>query len=198
MPKDTFYNLSDEKKKRIFDAAVKEFSTRPFSEASLNKIVKSAGIPWGSFYQYFNDKEDIYLYMLEEIGKEKQKIFPYTQDLNPDVDIFETVIRRTKESFEFGRIRPEYTKIGMLMEIDNSQFINKLRSEGAEKYIKIIERDKQRGLIKPDIDSELVMEMIFTFGLDWYFRCGFDENKYLKKLNDVIKIIKEGIVNTQQ
>ena len=30
MPKDTFINLSEEKKKRIFEAAVQEFSTRRF------------------------------------------------------------------------------------------------------------------------------------------------------------------------
>ncbi|MDF9408000.1 MAG: HTH-type transcriptional regulator SrpR [Pelotomaculum sp. PtaB.Bin013] len=193
MPKDTFYNLSDEKKKRIFDAAVQEFSTRRFSEASLNQIVKAAKIPWGSFYQYFNDKEDIYLYMLEEIGKDKRKNVPYTEALDPDADVFETIIQKSKESLELGRVKPEYTKIGMLMEIDNSEFITKLRVASAEKYMKMIERDKERGLIKPEIDSELVMNMIFTFGLNEYFRSGLDENRYLKKLNDAIKIIKEGI-----
>ncbi|AEG60308.1 TetR/AcrR family transcriptional regulator [Desulforamulus ruminis] len=193
MPKDTFYNLSDEKKKRIFDAAVQEFSTRPFSEASLNKIVKSAKIPWGSFYQYFNDKEDLYLYMLEKIGKEKHKIAPYTKNLDSDMDVFETIIQRTKESLELGRIKPEYTKIGMLMEIDNNEFITKLRAVSAEKYMKMIERDKERGLIKPEVDSELVINMIFTFSLNEYYRNGLDEERYLKKLIDAIKIIKEGI-----
>ena len=193
MPKDTFYNLSDEKKKRIFDAAVQEFSTRPFSEASLNKIVKSAKIPWGSFYQYFNDKEDLYLYMLGEIGKEKHKIAPYTKNLDPDADVFETIIQRTKESLELGRIKPEYTKIGMLMEIDNNKFITKLRAASAEKYMKMIEHDKERGLIKPEVDTELVVNIIFTFGLNEYYRNGLDEERYLKKLIDAIKIIKEGI-----
>jgi AcrR family transcriptional regulator len=71
MPKDTFNNINEEKKRKIFDAAVLEFSTRRFSEASINQIVKTAGIPRGSFYQYFNYKEDIFLYMYEEIAREK-------------------------------------------------------------------------------------------------------------------------------
>ncbi len=198
MPKDTFYNLSDEKKKRIFDAAVQEFSTRPFSEASLNKIVKSAGIPWGSFYQYFNDKEDIYLYMLEEIGKEKKKMTHYTKDLNPDADFFETVLQKTKASLEFGKFKAEYTMIGMMMEIDNSEFITQIRAKSIEKYAQMIERDKERGLIKPEIDSEIVVAMIVTFGLEEYYRNGLDEERYLKKLNDVIKIIKEGIAVSKE
>ena len=50
MLKDTFSNLREEKKKRVFDATVQEFCTRRFSEASINQIVKNAGIPNGSFY----------------------------------------------------------------------------------------------------------------------------------------------------
>lgn len=193
MPKSTFYNLSDEKKGRIFNAALQEFSTRSFSEASLNQIIKNADIPKGSFYQYFDNKEDIYLYMIEVILKEKTEILSHVKGMDPDADVFETIIQRTKESFYLDKIRPEYTKIGMLMEIDNSEFITKLRIASAEKYIKMIERDKQHGLIKPEIDSELVMNMILTFGLNEYFRCGFDETRYLKKVEGAIQIIKEGI-----
>jgi len=193
MAKSTFNNLSDDKKQRIFDSAVQEFSIRRFSEASINQIIKNAGIPKGSFYQYFTGKEDIYLYMIEEIGREKQKIEGYSEAIDSDADFFETVIQRTKASLEFGRIKPKYSEIGMLMELDNSEFITKLRAVSAEKYLKMIERDKERGLIKPEVDSELVMDMIFSFGLEEYFRSGLDKNRYLKKLNDVIKIIKEGI-----
>jgi hypothetical protein len=53
VPKDTFYNLSEEKKKRIFDAAVQEFSTRRFSDASLNQIVKAAKNTLGKFLSVF-------------------------------------------------------------------------------------------------------------------------------------------------
>ncbi len=197
MPKSTFFNLSDDKKQKIFDAAVKEFSIRRFSEASINQIVKNAGIPKGSFYQYFDDKEDIYLYMLKEIRTDTWKNNPCAETLDPDADIFEALIQRTKESFKLDKIRPEYNKIGMLMEIDNSEFITKLRMASAEKYIKMIERDKQRGLIKPEIDSELVMNMLLTFGLNEYFRCGLDETRYLKKVEDAIQIIKQGIALNQ-
>src|SRR5690554_6562514 len=71
MPTKTFFNLSEPKRKRIFSAAVEEFASRRFSEASINQIVKEAGISRGSFYQYFTGKEDLYLYVLTEIGKEK-------------------------------------------------------------------------------------------------------------------------------
>lgn len=192
MPKSTFYNLSDDKKKRIFDAAVQEFSTRRFSEASLNQIIKNAGIPKGSFYQYFNDKEDIYLYMLEEMSKEEPELDPNAGVPDPEADFFEIVIQRTKASFKLGR-QSEYTRIGILMLADNSEFITKLLDITYEWLKRKLERDKERGLIKPETDADLVVKMLFAFTMEEYFRNGLDENLLLRKLNDAVKIIKEGI-----
>jgi len=66
MPKDTFFRLPDDKRDRILKGAKKEFYNCTFSEASINRIIKDAEIPRGSFYQYFEDKKDLYLYVIEE------------------------------------------------------------------------------------------------------------------------------------
>lgn len=65
MPSATFCNLPQEKQERLLAAASREFSRRPFSEASINQIIKDAGIPRGSFYMYFADKEDLFRYVME-------------------------------------------------------------------------------------------------------------------------------------
>lgn len=67
MPSDTFYRLLPEKRNRILQAAKEEFSQVAFSEASINKIVKNAGISRGSFYMYFHDKYDLLRVLLEDI-----------------------------------------------------------------------------------------------------------------------------------
>ncbi|KPU44352.1 putative HTH-type transcriptional regulator YxaF [Oxobacter pfennigii] len=193
MPKSTFYNLSDEKKGRIFDAALQEFSIRTFSQASLNQIIKNAGIPKGSFYQYFDNKEDLYLYMIEEVSKEKTEILSHIKGMDPDADVFEVIKLRTREFLERGEVKPGYVEAAMLMEIDNSEFIKKIRKTSTDRYVKMLESDKERGLIKPEVDSELVINMISTFNLNEYFRNGSDKERYLKNLDDAIKIIKEGI-----
>lgn len=193
MPKSTFYNLSDEKKDRIFDAALKEFSARSFSEASLNQIIKNADIPKGSFYQYFDNKEDLYLYMLEVVSKEKIEIISNIEGMDPDADVFEVIWHRTREFLERGEIKPGYVEAAMLMELDNSEFIKKIRKASNDRYVKMLENDKERGLIKPEVDSELVINLISTFNLNEYYRNGLDKERYLKNLKDVIKIIKEGI-----
>ena len=59
MIKKTFYNLPYEKRKRITDAVIKEFMERPNEKVSINRIIKTAEISRGSFYQYFDDKVDL-------------------------------------------------------------------------------------------------------------------------------------------
>lgn len=66
MPTQTFWNLSEEKRNKLIKAAKKEFARVVLSEASINKIIQDAGIPRGSFYMYFKDKEDLYFSILFE------------------------------------------------------------------------------------------------------------------------------------
>jgi len=72
MPTRTFFNLSQEKQQRLLEAARLEFSRVPLYEASISKIIANADIPRGSFYQYFNDKEDLYYYYADYLRKQGQ------------------------------------------------------------------------------------------------------------------------------
>lgn len=193
MPKDTFFNLNEEKQKRIFEAAVQEFSTRRFSDASINQIIKNAGIPKGSFYQYFTDKQDIYLYMAEKISEEIHKILGDQEAADPNTSFFETIMQRAEGTLKVGSIRPEYTKIGALTVIDNSEFMLQLLRVSNHKYAEIIERDKQAGLIKPEIDSEVVIKMMYIFVFNEYLYSGLDKTRYLQKVEAAIQILKQGI-----
>lgn len=67
MPSETFFRLPEEKRARLMDAAWDEFTTVRFSDASINKIIRAAGIPRGSFYQYFEDKDDLFAYLVRPL-----------------------------------------------------------------------------------------------------------------------------------
>ncbi len=69
MPSKTFLRLDQEKQKQILACAKKEFSSHRLKDASINRIVKAAGISRGSFYMYFQDIEDIYTYLIQEISQ---------------------------------------------------------------------------------------------------------------------------------
>ena len=91
MPKQTFFNLKEEKKEKIEKALIKEFSNNTFEKASISNIIAEANIPRGSFYQYFEDKEDAIYYIINKyLEKEKNRIYQYL--LKNKGDIFETAI----------------------------------------------------------------------------------------------------------
>ena len=201
MPKETFNNLDPEKKRRISEAAILEFSSHSFSDASINQIVKSAGIPRGSFYQYFENKEDIYLWMSGEIAKEQEVVKSHFKPLEPGSGTFDEFLYKARVSLELARLRPEYQQIALFMEKDTSDFISKLRSlssQDLERVKKLLERDKERGLIRQDVDSELVIAIVYTLTLKEYFQAGLDGDLFLKRINSIIKIIMEGIAIKSQ
>ncbi|QIB26851.1 TetR/AcrR family transcriptional regulator [Caloranaerobacter azorensis] len=86
MPKQTFLNLPEDKKKKIIDAARKEFSRVPIYDASISNIIKNANIPRGSFYQYFENKEDIFFLVLKDFRDMNQRKFKkFLIDTNGDL-----------------------------------------------------------------------------------------------------------------
>lgn len=65
VPKETFLKLSKEKQQKVLDAAKKEFARVPIENVSIKNIVEDADIARGSFYQYFESKEDLLRIYLE-------------------------------------------------------------------------------------------------------------------------------------
>ncbi len=65
MPKDTYYNLSHSKQKSILKAIQGVIIDKPIPKISVADMVKAADIPRGSFYQYFEDLEDVFGYVID-------------------------------------------------------------------------------------------------------------------------------------
>ncbi len=56
----TLSNIDSDKKDRIINAAIEEFSLYPYDKASTNNIVKNAGISKGLLFHYFESKQELY------------------------------------------------------------------------------------------------------------------------------------------
>lgn len=83
---ETFLRLPEEKRTRFLEAAWEEFTRVSFAEASTNQIVRRAGVPRGSFYQYFRDKEDLFAYLM-------------TQARDHFVEVYTGIMERTGGDF---------------------------------------------------------------------------------------------------
>ena len=56
-------NVDIEKRDKIINSAMKEFTTNTFQKASTNIIVEDAGISKGLLFHYFGSKEKLYKYL---------------------------------------------------------------------------------------------------------------------------------------
>lgn len=86
MPTDAFNQLKKEKKKKLIDAAVKEFSSTPYEKVSVFKIAQAAGISRSGFYYYFKNKADLYAYIY--LVKIQNEFSEYMNSIEEKYDIF--------------------------------------------------------------------------------------------------------------
>ena len=193
MPKDTFFNLSEDKKKKIYGAAVKEFSAKRLSEASINNIVKEAGIPRGSFYQYFSGKEDIYAYMAGVIAKEQAVVERFLAQTAAGAGAFDGLLHKARAALELYRVRPEYRRVALLAQGGAQLFGQSSFADEIESISELLERDKLRGIIREDSDASLAAEMAYSLITKECLKEGQDKDEALRRISGIIATIMQGI-----
>lgn len=110
MPKQTFYNLNEAKRNAIVKASIEEFSIHTYNEASVNTIVERSGISKGSLYQYFEDKKDIYLYLIEYAGQAKLEYLQAHSPISFD-DFYEGLCTLMIQGTQFSLQNPLYSRL---------------------------------------------------------------------------------------
>lgn len=86
MPKKTFFNLPDKKRAAVINGAKKEFSRVSLANSLVSNIIIDAKIPRGSFYQYFDDIDDCYYYIVDEYSKNiKLKLLSNLKEYKGDI-----------------------------------------------------------------------------------------------------------------
>ncbi|MBD2393304.1 TetR/AcrR family transcriptional regulator [Cyanobacterium aponinum FACHB-4101] len=111
MPTQTFFNLPEAKQQIIIEKSLEQFADHSYEAVSISRIVQEARIAKGSFYQYFEGKEDLYLYLVD-IGIARQKSFIENADLPPIENGFFPYLRSLlKTSLDFQISHPHFTQI---------------------------------------------------------------------------------------
>ena len=202
MPRETFLNLEEEKKQRIIEAALDEFAERTFNEAKLSNIIRASKIPRGSFYQYFEDKKDLYKFLFDIIAQRK---IVYMADLLPNPEnmsfmkLFEELYMR---GLKFAKSEPKLVKISRNLMLSGSDILEEIFGEniklGKQYYISYIESDKKLGRIRQDVDSELladfVVQMTTNVAFDEIMKGEEVDMDYMfNRVVSMIKILTKGI-----
>lgn len=204
MPKDTFFNLPDEKRSTVQEAALHEFAEHGFEGASINRIVDRAGIAKGSFYQYFDDKADLFEQILDYIAELKMAFISPVL-LNPAQHDFFTLLEELYRSgLAFAKENPQAARLGL--EVNQNRTTPVFKQLLAESWRKadaffrpLLELAIQRGEIDPAIDQQFVIFMIVQMqlaSLDYYLeisqRNEVDED-FMPTIRLMLNFIRNGI-----
>lgn len=184
------------------DAAVTEFSSMPYEQVKLSRIIKTAGIPRGSFYQYFLNKEDLFKHLFEIIKNSKME---FMKDLlpNPEDTPFLILFRELYErGLRFALKYPEYIKVTKHLFDSRGPIYNELVGDGLqlakEYYISYVETDKRLGRISDIVDSELLANLLIQATTQIAFdeivgNEELNEQRLLRKVDGLITILQKGI-----
>ena len=167
MPKQTFLNLPEEKRKVIIHAAVDEFAEYGLETASTNRIVANSSISKGSFYQYFEDKQDVFMYLLTLLEQEKMGFFKDKRPPSMNMDTFDYFRWMIKTGMEFNSAHPRMTQAISRVLLGDGMYYGKNFAEYRQKTTQalkaMIEQAIERGEVDPSVDVDLAVMVMETW-----------------------------------
>lgn len=160
MPKETFFNLHYEKRQRILDAAITEFAAAAYQNVTIDKIVNRARIPKGSFYQYFLNKDDIYMHIFSQVGDVKKSILESMSDRVGELQFGEFISEAYRLVENYEKKSSEILKLKTRFINECSQDLKKeiLKNE-FPKSTKFIENILQLYIAKGEIDATIDIKL---------------------------------------
>jgi len=169
MPKQTFLNLEAGKKQQITEAFLREFAIKPFDEASITVVVKQLGIAKGSIYQYFEDKLELFMYLMGECAlKKKQYVEGIHRNDYPD---FWTYFRNLYEyGFTFDHENPLQSHfLHNLTQNLNSPSIRMIYDQMLDQVVssfkEMVKLEVELGLFRNDISIDTMGFMLYKIGV---------------------------------
>ncbi len=167
MPKQTFLNLPEEKRNTIIGAAIDEFAQYGLENASTNRIVANSGIAKGSFYQYFEDKQDVFMYLLTVLEHEKVEYFNGKHPPSTNMDTFGYFRWLIKTGMEFNTSHPLLTQaISRVMFGEGLYYGNMfadVRQRTAQGLKAMINQAIASGEVDPSVDVKLAVMVMETW-----------------------------------
>ena len=205
--KDTFDNISEERRSRILDIAITEFAGKGYNAANINDIAKQAEISIGSMYSYFASKEDLFLTIVDRGLHLLEGVLLEINGLEGDLfykleKLFVATKKAAQEYPEMNQIYLDLTTQGLSNLA--SRLSNTMESTTAAFYKSIIREAQEKGIVRKDLNVEMTAFLLdnllvmyqFSYASDYYknrMKIFMGEEKELTE-KEIIEIIKKALI----
>ena len=161
-------NLRERKKAesrlKIMKAAAWSFKNCGFSETSIADIMKEAGLGVGTFYNYFNSKEDLLLALLKTLADKVEAEVEAGREQNlPALELLNHACNVMAELLDDNRyVLPLF--LSASEHCDRPEMIPTRNSPPTFKPIfeEIITHGQEAGEIRKDVPADLIAEMFHS------------------------------------
>lgn len=177
--KPAFERADPDRRNKVIQTAVDEFSGLGFENANINVIAKKAGISIGLMYKYFETKEDLFILCLEEAISELHAVIEAVLQSDDKILVrAEKLIRAIQQTSgresRYVKLYNEITKMS-----DGKQvryYADRIEGISYEAYAGFLKRAKEEGDIRSDLDERmfafffdsLLMTLQFSYTCDYY------------------------------
>lgn len=191
----------------VLHAALVEFTTKNYEEASVNAIIKNAGISKGSFYYRFENKYALYIHLLKESSKIKWEfIHSHSQsdmsmECEAPANIFEIFLLQARTGAEFAKQHPLFHKLSKMLSKEKGtqlyeDVLKELGHNDQSGLDRMIDEAVSRGDISEEYSADFVKKVIrhlFVSFDDIFFQAeDFDLEKVMENLKEFVRFMRVG------
>lgn len=200
-----FEKQNKDKQKRIIEAAILEFSEKGFENANTNRIARHANISVGSLFKYFNNKTDLFLYIVKlaeaELESQIHGVLSMEKDFFDTVHMILSLIHEySKTDKALVRLYHEMTSIGQSSLVET--VVSTLEKVAGSEYKTMIKEAQVRGEIRADVDPAVVafildnifMSLQFSYAMPYYqlrkrlfLGADMDDQKIIRETMSVLR-----------
>jgi AcrR family transcriptional regulator len=138
-------------KRKIFDAATKIVGKYGYAEASVARITEQAGVGQGTFYNHFENRQELLDQLLPKIGRD---MVHFIRERTGTADAARQEIERFGAFFDFIREVPEFLRILNEAEFFAPIGYQKHLDNISTAYVRILKRARHAGMIDDFSDAE--------------------------------------------
>ena len=164
-PRSTFNNLPEEKQETILRVVLEEFSENGYRKTSINTIVGRLGIAKGSIFQYFSDKEGLFLFILNRSLEKVKHYLRTVRDETGGEDLFSRLERTLQAGVDFIKTHPQVYRLYLRVLFESQvpyrqEILASIRGYSHEFLKTLIRAARERGELRPSIDTDVAAFML--------------------------------------
>jgi AcrR family transcriptional regulator len=188
-------------RRKIFDAATRIVGKYGYADASVARITEAAGVAQGTFYNHFENRQELLDELLPKIGLDMVR---FIRERTGTAEAAQQEIERFAAFFDFIREVPEFLRILNEAEFFAPVGYQKHLDNISDAYVRILRRARQAGAVGDFSNEELEAIVHMFMGARGYLsrRYSYSGGKVTAVPDHVItayrKLVTRGLFGQRQ